>query len=436
MAQVQLDPDRRRCAGRRLHLRERLCLLATRSACRAASARSPIIHEATTGWCAGVGRVEQTLGGRVGVVVSACSERAEHSSELRHGDGDLAAGGQAKPLGSGDATLGRIRVTAHAGDHRDDGLASRDPERLAELGRQSTCLLSGGDCDVPLARVRGDDSLQESMRGRWPEASLVRAAVGGGARNGQPTSKAPTTSAAGPEMAHGLRVERPPWPRRPRRRRQGTRRRGRTDRRTRRWRARAVRDRSASPSRRAASTRMRRAVRPGVCPPGPRDASHSRPTCRSRSPAVSRPLGCVDDPGDARHVVRARRRIDHLVDPGRARPLDRPARASRPRAAAARRARAARARPRARPPTSRRRRSLRGIAELGRPSQRGDGDVHGSAAAGAPTRLLELQGDVLVLSGDQCRAVPDPSVGLGLQRLCERLVHTPSLLHAGALAYR
>src|SRR5215207_6926417 len=76
------------------------------------------------------------------------------------------------------------------------------------------------------------------------------------------------------------------------------------------------------------------------------------------------------------------------------------------------------------------------IAELRGAAQRSCGDTDRSAAARAPTRLLELQGDVLVLSGDQCRAVPDSSVGVGLQRLCERFVHTPSLLHAGALAYR
>ena len=80
--------------------------------------------------------------------------------------------------------------------------------------------------------------------------------------------------------------------------------------------------------------------------------------------------------------------------------------------------------------------ALRGIAELRGATQRSCGHTDRSAAARAPTRLLELQGDVLVRSGDQCRAVPDPSVGLGLERFCERLVYTPSLLHARVLAYR
>src|ERR687895_509792 len=163
---------------------------------------------------------------------------------------------------------------------------------------------------------------------------------------------------------------------------------------------------SAPPSRRAASTRMRRAAGPGS----------------------------VDDAGDAVSVAEIGC-VDHLLDPGRERALDRPALlielmqqrrgevgpteldgelAGREEAA----------------------RPLRGITQLGGPSQRSDGHVKSAAAARAPTRLLELQGDLFVRSGDQRRAVPDPTVGLGLQRLCERLVHTPALLHAGALAYR
>ena len=175
--------------------------------------------------------------------------------------------------------------------------------------------------------------------------------------------------------------------------------------------------------------------RSGIRPPGSGDRQPEEPDVQVAIAGVSRPLGRVDDPGDALGVAEVGR-VDHLLDPGRECALDGPAAAHRPRAAAARRARAGRARRRARPPTRRRRPRVRRVAELGRPPQRGDRHVKGAAAARAPPRLLELQGDVLVRSGDQCRAVPDPAVGLGLERLRERLVHAPALRHARALTHR
>src|ERR687896_276393 len=142
---------------------------------------------------------------------------------------------------------------------------------------------------------------------------------------------------------------------------------------------------SAPPSRRAASTRMRRAAGPG-------SVHHAR--------AIARPALLIELMQQRRGEVGPTELDGEL--------------AGREEAA----------------------RPLRGITQLGGPSQRSDGHVKSAAAARAPTRLLELQGDLFVRSGDQRRAVPDPTVGLGLQRLCERLVHTPALPHAGALAYR
>ena len=112
--------------------------------------------------------------------MAALAQCAEHATELSEGDGDLAAGGQAELLGALGAALGGIGVASHAGDHGEDGLASRDPERPAELGREPPCLLAGGNGDVPLAEERGDDPVENEHPGQVAEASLPARAVGGG----------------------------------------------------------------------------------------------------------------------------------------------------------------------------------------------------------------------------------------------------------------
>ena len=62
-----------------------------------------------------------------------------------------------------------------------------------------------------------------------------------------------------------------------------------------------------------------------------------------------------------------------------------------------------------------------------------------SATSIAPRRRartpgrLELARELLVRPAHQCGAVPHAPVGIGVERVGERLVHPPALLHAGAL---
>ena len=118
MAQVQLDPDRRSRTGRCLHPREQLSALGDAVGVEGGLRQvgdEPAGHDRVV---RRIGRVEQPPGGRVCVVVPALSQRAEHTAELGECDGDLAAGGEAKLLGSGGAALGRVGVASHAGDQR------------------------------------------------------------------------------------------------------------------------------------------------------------------------------------------------------------------------------------------------------------------------------------------------------------------------------
>ncbi len=66
------------------------------------------------------------------------------------------------------------------------------------------------------------------------------------------------------------------------------------------------------------------------------------------------------------------------------------------------------------------------LAQIGRPSQRGEGDVHGTTAAGATPRLLKLPSHVLVHAGEERSLVPAAAVRLCRQRLGECRVHTPT----------
>ena len=179
----------------------------------------------------------------------------------------------------------------------------------------------------------------------------------------------------------------------------------------------------------AASSRSR------ICPPRPGDRQPQQPDVQVAIAGVSRPLGRVDHPGDALCVAEVGR-VDHLLDPGHEGALHRAA---------------------LRVDLAQQRRGKLGLTELYRQlagrqqaprlaaqaslssaARRSAADRHmkGAAAARAPTRLLELHSHLLVVAGDERGAVPDPTVGLALQRLRQRLMHTPSLLHAGALAYR
>jgi hypothetical protein len=92
------------------------------------------------------------------------------------------------------------------------------------------------------------------------------------------------------------------------------------------------------------------------------------------------------------------------------------------------------------------------VSEFGREKQTPDALAVLAQLCGAPHRterftgcttaprtaagLLEIRGDVLVLAGDERRAVPDAAVRLAAEQIRERLVHTPALGNARALAHR
>lgn len=77
-----------------------------------------------------------------------------------------------------------------------------------------------------------------------------------------------------------------------------------------------------------------------------------------------------------------------------------------------------------------------GFTQLSGASQRGYRHADRAALPRSGSRLLEFERDVLMLAGDQRRAVPNPSVGLGLQRGGQRLVCPQALRHARALIHR
>ena len=58
------------------------------------------------------------------------TERSEDAPELRQRDGELIVDRSPYLLGVSRKTLGEIGVSSHAGDHREDGFASCDPERF------------------------------------------------------------------------------------------------------------------------------------------------------------------------------------------------------------------------------------------------------------------------------------------------------------------
>jgi hypothetical protein len=166
----------------------------------------PASHDRVVGR---IGRVEQPPGGRVGVVVAAVSQRAEHATELCEGDGDLAAGAQSQLLGAFGAALGGVRVASHAGDHGQDGLASRDPERSAEFGREPPRLLASGNGHIPLAEERGDDAVENEHPGQLAQPPLrARSLRGGGEQAGSDVEGA-EDERRWPQVPHGLRIQRP-----------------------------------------------------------------------------------------------------------------------------------------------------------------------------------------------------------------------------------
>ena len=75
-------------------------------------------------------------------------------------------------------------------------------------------------------------------------------------------------------------------------------------------------------------------------------------------------------------------------------------------------------------------------AELHRPPQRSHGDVDGALASGPLPGLFELTRNLLLRAADKCSVVPHATVGIGIERRGEGLVHTAALLHAGALPDR
>src|SRR5829696_1014322 len=79
--------------------------------------------------------------------------------------------------------------------------------------------------------------------------------------------------------------------------------------------------------------------------------------------------------------------------------------------------------------------AARRLAELRRPSQRGHRDRDRAPLARSRARLFELDGDVLMLTGEKRSAVPNAPVSLILEHVRECLVDTPTVAQAGALGH-
>jgi hypothetical protein len=136
----------------------------------------------------------------------------------------------------------------------------------------------------------------------------------------------------------------------------------------------------------------------------------------------------------ARDIARARG--DHLLDPNRPRAIERPglelldlAQERKHCLGLSELVGKLRSRQQAPP-------ALRRVAELRRASHRRECLACRASPASPAAGLLELHRDILVRSADQRRAMPRPTIGLTLEHLRERLVNTPTLRHAGALANR
>ena len=162
---------------------------------------------------------------------------------------------------------------------------------------------------------------------------------------------------------------------------------------------------SGPPSRRAASTRMLRASVPGSVHQAREIASHRSLTCRSRSPASPARSAASTTRATRSASPRWGGLIISSIQATSARSTGRLridlAQQRRGKLGLTELDRELAGRQEA--PSS-----LRRIAQLGRPSQRSDRHVKGAAATRAATRLLELQGDVLVRSGDERRAGARP----------------------------
>ena len=88
-----------------------------------------------------VGRIEQTLGGRVRVGVAAGGERGQHLAELRERHRDVRADRLRDHLGLGRQALGLLIVAAHRGDERDRGVGGGRQQRFRELLGETSRLL-------------------------------------------------------------------------------------------------------------------------------------------------------------------------------------------------------------------------------------------------------------------------------------------------------
>jgi hypothetical protein len=105
-------------------------------------------------------------------------------------------------LGAGGASLGPLSVASHAGDHGKDGLASRDPKRAAELGREPPRLLACGNGDVPLAEKRRDDAVKNEHPRQVAQPPVPPGALGRGCEQRTGDVKRPEDERRRPQVSH------------------------------------------------------------------------------------------------------------------------------------------------------------------------------------------------------------------------------------------
>ena len=127
-----------------------------------------------------VGRVtgvEEPLRGCVCIVVAACTERRQHSSELGKRHRDVGARRLRDQFGPRRQPLGGVVVASHRGHQCGCGVGSGRHLRIRELLGEPSSLVSRGRHDVQLADAGGGTGVEHQQARQVPESAFSSEAV-------------------------------------------------------------------------------------------------------------------------------------------------------------------------------------------------------------------------------------------------------------------
>jgi hypothetical protein len=120
----------------------------------------------------GVGRIEEPLGGGVGIAVAPGGERGRHPPELRERHRDVRAHRLGDGLGPRRQHLGRLLVAAHGGDERGRRVGRGRRLRVGELLGETPRLVGRGHRRVPIARAGRSPSIAAAKPCRRESAPI------------------------------------------------------------------------------------------------------------------------------------------------------------------------------------------------------------------------------------------------------------------------